>query len=92
MKIKNNTDNAFDTMYRFLEMGSTKADYPKLKEFVFRLRDMMTQNTAGQRKEKPNDIDFEDLDMLKNFIVIEAMALVLSGDYEEKESEEGNEC
>ena len=45
----------------------------------------MMQKTAGQRKEKTNDVDFAYLDMLCNFIVIEAMYLYLSGDLDRLE-------
>ena len=41
---------------------------------------MMKQKTAGQRKNAPKDISFDELDMIKNSICIEAMALVLSGE------------
>lgn len=72
----------FDTMWAFLQMGGMKSNYPALKEACFELRHMMMQKTAGQRKNKPKDISFENLPRVKNTIIIEAMALVLSGDLE----------
>lgn len=43
---------------------------------------MMTQKTAGQRKDHPKDISFDNLERVKATIIVEAMALVLSGDLE----------
>lgn len=50
---------------------------------------MMMQKTAGQRKGK-KDISFDNLERVKNGIVVEAMCLVLSGqlEYLDKEDEE----
>jgi hypothetical protein len=77
--------DSFDTMWSFLQMGGQKPDVLGLKEHCETLRKMMMQKTAGQRKDKPNDVDFADLDMLCNFIVIEAMCLYLSGDLDRLE-------
>lgn len=77
--------DSFDTMWAFLQMGGQKPDNPGLKEHCETLRQMMMQKTAGQRKDKPKDVDFADLDMLCNFIVIEAMCLYLSGDLDRLE-------
>ena len=43
---------------------------------------MMMHKTAGQRKDRSKDIPFENLARIKNTIIIEAMALVLSGEFE----------
>ena len=75
-----------DTMWSFLQMGGLKADYPVLKEACMELRQMMMQKTAGQRKDKPKDLSFDNLERVKATIICEAMALVLSGEYEPKES------
>ena len=72
--------DSFDTMWSFLQMGGQKPNIPGLKKYCETLQKMMMQKTAGQRKEKTNDVDFAYLDMLCNFIVIEAMCLYLSGD------------
>ena len=77
--------DSFDAMWSFLQMGGQKPDIPGLKEHCETLRKMMMQKTAGQRKDKPNDVDFADFDMLCNFIVIEAMCLYLSGDLDRLE-------
>ena len=75
--------DAFDTMWSFLQMGGQRANYPLLKEYCLELRNMMMQKTAGQEKyRKASDVSFDDLDTLKNAIVIEALALVLSGEME----------
>ena len=73
-----------DTMWSFLQMGGMKANYPALKSACLELRHMMLQKTAGQRKDKPKDIPFSDLPRIKNTIIIEAMALVLSGELEKR--------
>lgn len=72
--------DSFDAMWSFLQMGRQKSNIPALKEHCEMLRHMMMQKTAGQRKNKPNDISFCELDTVCNVIVIEAMALYLSGD------------
>lgn len=77
-------NDMFDTMWSFLEMGSQKANYPALKHAVLELRKMMMQKTAGQRKDRKKDISFDNLPRIKNEIIIEAMALVLSGEFEER--------
>lgn len=78
-------NDMFDTMWAFLQMGNQKANYPALKSACMELRQMMMQKTAGQRKDKKKDISFDNLARVKNEIIIEAMALVLSGEYEEGE-------
>lgn len=79
------SDDAFDAMWSMLQFGHQKADYPALKEHCLMLRQMMLQKTAGQRKDRPKDIPFENLDAIKNIIVIEAMMLVLSGEFEKED-------
>lgn len=70
----------FDTMWAFLQMGNQKANYPLLKVYCLDLRQLMTQKTAGQAKYKKGNLPFENLERIKNGIIIEAMALVLSGE------------
>lgn len=77
----------FDTMWAFLQMGNQKANYPALKDACMELRQMMMQKTAGQRKDRKKDIPFENLARIKNTIIIEAMALVLSGEFEKSDFE-----
>lgn len=50
------------------------------------LRQMLMQKTAGQRKDRPKDLSWDNLERVKVTIICEAMALVFSGEYEEKES------
>lgn len=76
-------DDGFDMMWSFLSMGGQKANYPALKDACMQLRKMMMQKTAGQRKDRKKDLRFEDMETLCKIIVCEAMALVLSGKYEE---------
>lgn len=67
------------------EMGGLKANYPALKEACMEMRQMIMQKTAGQRKDRPKDIPWENWERVKVTIICEAMALVLSGEYEPKE-------
>lgn len=76
-------DDGFDMMWSFLSMGGQKANYPALKDACLQLRKMIMQKTAGQRRDRPKDLRFEDMETLCKIIVCEAMALVLSGEYEE---------
>lgn len=72
-----------DTMWSFLQMGGMKSNYPALKEACLEMRQLMTQKTAGRRKDSPRDIPFDNLERIKATIIVEAMALVLSGDLED---------
>lgn len=78
---KNPANQIKDTMWAFLMDHGQQANIPALKEYVYDLIGMTTQKTAGQRKAK-HDIDWDELDMTLMSIVIEATALVLSGDLE----------
>ena len=77
-----------DTMWSFLQMGGIKSNYPALKEACLEMRQLMMQKTAGQRKDSPRDIPFDNLERIKATIIVEAMALVLSGDLEEHTTSE----
>lgn len=79
MDAKRIKEESLDTMFSFLQMGRQKPNVEALKENCEWLRKAMTQKTAGQREDKKTDVDFEELDVRLNFIVIEAMALYLSG-------------
>lgn len=85
--IENWQEEQFDTMWCFLQMGGMKSNIPSLKEHCMMLRKMLMQKTAGQRRDKKSDIPFDHLDTIKNVIVVEAMALVLSGDLDKLEAE-----
>ena len=83
--MKENPANAIkDTMWKFLMDGGQESNIPALKEYVYDLIQMTTQKTAGQRKTKDH-INWDELDMTIMSIVIEATALVLSGDLDEIE-------
>lgn len=75
-------NDMIDHMWSFLQMGGLKSNYPALKSACMELRQMMMQKTAGQRKDRPHDIPFDNLERVKATIIVEAMALVLSGDLE----------
>lgn len=78
--MKTNPANAIkDTMWSFLMDHGQKANIPALKEYIYDLIGMTTQKTAGQRKAN-HDIDWTELEPTLWSIVIEAVALVLSGE------------
>lgn len=80
--------DSLDAMWSFLQMGGQKANIQLLRENCERLQQMMLQKTAGQRKDKPKDVSFDELDGICNGIVIEAMAMYLSGLLDRLEAEE----
>lgn len=77
--------DGFDVMWSFLLMGGQKANIPALKENCAILQKALLQKTAGQRANKPDDVDWALLDATLNIIVIETMALYLSGDLDKLE-------
>lgn len=84
--MKENPANAIkSTMWKFLMDKGQASNIPALKECVYDLVKMTTQKTAGQRKTAKDDIPWERLDMTIMSIVIEATALVLSGDLDKLE-------
>lgn len=84
-------NDLLDATWSFMQMGGgLKANYPALKQACLEMRKMMTQKTAGQRKDRPNDLSWDNLERVKVTIICEAMALVFSGEYEEKENDVQN--
>lgn len=79
--------DSFDTMWLFLQMSKQCANVPCLREHCEMLRQLMTQKTAGQRKDKQSDKSFDELDTVINVIVIEAMCLYLDGTLDKLEKE-----
>lgn len=77
---ENPADKIKDTMWTFLMTYGQEANIPALKEYVYDLIGMTTQKTAGQRKKVKHDINWDNLNMTLWGIVIEATALVLSGE------------
>lgn len=57
-----------------------KSNPQALADLCEQLKHMLMQKTAGQRKDKKTDIPFSEFENITNGIVIEAMALYLSGD------------
>lgn len=87
--MKENPANAIkDTMWTFLMNYGQKSNIQALKEYVYDLIQMTVQKTAGQRGVKGH-ISWDELDMTIMSIVIEATALVLSGDLDKIE---GSTC
>lgn len=81
----NPADAIKDTMWTFLMSKGQKANIPALKEYVYDLIQMATQKTAGQRARAKHNISWDELEMTLFSIVIEATALVLSGDLDKLE-------
>lgn len=77
--------DALSTMFAFLQMGGQKTNIPALKEHCELLIHAMAQKTAGRQKDNPKDVDFDHLDAICNGVVIEALALYLSGDLDKLE-------
>lgn len=74
--------DALSDMFSFLRMGSirlSEEDISSLAENCRMLVQMMTQKTDGQRRYKPNDVDFRMLDAITNNIVLGALTLYISG-------------
>ena len=78
----NPANSLINTMWDFLKDGGQKGNPESLQNYVYQLIKIMTQKTAGQRKEKKKDIDFRDLDLIIQSIIIEAICLVLDKNYQ----------
>lgn len=76
------TNEIKDTMWHFLLKGHQKANIPVLEEYCNQLITATTQKTAGQRKDDQakGRVNWDELEMIIMSIVIEATALVLSGE------------
>lgn len=83
---KNPANEIKYTEWKFLMEKGQKSNISALKEYVYDLIQMTTQKTAGQRKVNGH-INWDELDMTIMSIVIEATALVLSGDLDKKEAD-----
>ncbi len=77
-------------MWSFLMKYGQKANISSLEDYVNQLITAVTQKTAGQRKgdDKKGRIDWDELDAILMSIVIEATALVLSGELDKLKTEE----
>ena len=73
-------------MWVMLQRGGQKSNIPALKQLVNDWVKMTTQKTAGQRKDRPKDLSFDNLERVKMGILCEAVALVLSGDLDKLEA------
>ena len=80
---RNPADVLKEPMWQMFKTFGQKPNIPALKKAVYDLIKMSTQKTAGQRDNKRSDLSWEEnLDMTLWTIVIEASALVLSGNLE----------
>lgn len=78
-ELKETMEAGLENLAFWAGMRKQKPNIPLLKEAVEELCHMMQQKTAGQRRDKPQDVPFEALPRLKMTILCEAAALVLSG-------------
>ena len=84
MEVKRVEEDMLNTMWAFLQLGGPmKPNYPVLKTACLELSQMLTQKTAGQRKDNKKDLSWDNLPRVKNTIIMEVMALVLSGALED---------
>ena len=67
------------TMWAMLQDGGQHFDPDLLESLVRDWIQLATQKTAGQRKNKPRDLSWDNLERVKMGILGEAVALVLSG-------------
>lgn len=74
------------SMWVMLQRGGQKSNIPALKQFVDDWLKMTIQKTAGQRKDQPKDLSWDNLERVKMGILCEAVALVLSGDLDKLEA------
>ncbi|RRJ17304.1 hypothetical protein EHW90_00110 [Lachnoanaerobaculum orale] len=77
----NPADGLKDAMWHFLMTKGQKTNIPALKEYVYKLIALTTQKTAGQKK----GISWSELDMVLFSVIVEATALVLSGELDKIE-------
>jgi len=85
--MRHSTDKLEDfCMWTFLQPGGCKSNVPLLKEAVRTWVKMVKQKTAGQRGGK--DISYDDIERIKMTILLEAAALVLSGETDKLGTEE----
>lgn len=85
--MKSNPANEIkDMMWGFLMDGGQKSNIPALKKAVYDLIQATTQKTGGQDGyKKKSHVDFDSLWMIQFEIIVEATALVLSGDLDKLE-------
>ena len=85
--VKELDEGQLDTMWNYLKMGGgMKPNIGELKHFLDLLRQAMIQKSGGQEGySKSDDVNFNDLGTIINVIVIETMALYLSGKLDELE-------
>lgn len=81
---ENPANSIKDPMWDFLKDGGQQANVPALKSNVYKMIRMVTQKTGGQEKYgKSDNVPFESLEAVQAVIVMEAVALVVSGKLDE---------
>ena len=74
-------NSIIDSMWEFLKDGGQKGNPASLQSYVYQLIKMMTQKTAGQKERGSSNADWNELDLVIQAIVIEAICLVLDKNY-----------
>lgn len=78
-ELKAENEEKLENFALWTALQNQKANIPLLKEAVEELCQMLTQKSAGQRKNRPKDVPFYSLPRIKMTILVEATTLVLSG-------------
>lgn len=83
-------EGQLDFMWNFLGMGQQQSNIPALKDLCEQLRQAMIQKTGGNRNSNPKEyVSFDDIGTIVNCIVVETMALYLSGELDKLEADDG---
>ena len=83
-------EGQLDFMWNFLKMGAQKPNVPALKDLCNQLRQAMIQKTGGNRNSNSKEyVSFDDIGTIVNCIVVETMALYLSGELDKLEADDG---
>lgn len=90
-KLKENMEEGLENLALWAALKNQKPNIPLLREAVNELCHMLTQKTAGQRKNKPKDVPFDSLPRVKMTILAEATALVMSGALDGLEDSHGED-
>lgn len=90
-KLKENMEEGLENLALWVALKNQKPNIPLLREAVNELCHMLTQKTAGQRKNKPKDVPFDSLPRVKMTILAEATALVMSGALDGLEDSHGED-
>lgn len=77
--------------FAFLEDGAQVSDIPAFKHWAYQMVQALIQKNAGQEryKDRPGNrwnVNFKEIEAIENFLIMEAICLVLSEDLDKIES------